>query len=504
MAGDALGDGAAVAPNAFFGGAEHAGFGVGVAENVSKTGVGVGHVCTALRNPAPETRQPPADPVSPELLHAAVAAAKHRAAATGRTIRITISVTRNGKDAPPAEGPQRLVLMTARRTRISRAQARRIALAAQRFGVPPPAKITAGHLRRMIEQLGAVQIDSVNVLVRSHFLPAFSRMGCYDRTLLERVAYKRPRRVFEYWGHEASLLPVHLFPLLRWRMERSRNGEGVWDGVARVGRERGDLLARVRETIAERGPMSASDLEHLRERRSEKRGAGWWSWDDTKRAVEFLFWCGEITPLARRSSFERVYDLTERVIPPDVFAKRVKASEAYAQLVDTAARALGIAVESDLRDYFRLPVAAAKDAIARLVECEQLIPVQVEGWKQQAYLHADARFPRRIETSALISPFDSLVWNRERTKRLFDFHYRIEIYTPSHKRVHGYYVLPYLLDEALVARVDLKADRAGGALMVHAVHYEPGVDRRAAKARLNEDLQKMARWLGLERVKAPR
>jgi len=394
--------------------------------------------------------------------------------------------------------------MTARRSSIGRAQARRIALAAQRFGLPQPPHVNAGHLRRLIEQLGAVQIDSVNVLVRSHFLPAFSRLGAYDRTLLERVAYKRPRRIFEYWGHEASFLPIHLFPLFRWRMERSRNGVGVWNGVARVGRERRDLLARVRETIAEQGPVSASNLQHLRERGSGKRGQGWWSWDDTKRAVEFLFWCGEITPLERRTSFERVYDLTERVIPPETYSKRVDEGQAYAQLVDIAARACGIAVESDLRDYFRLPVDAAKNAIAQLVEGERLIPVRVEGWKQQAYLHADARFARRIETSALISPFDSLVWNRERTNRLFDFQYRIEIYTPSHKRVHGYYVLPYLLDEALVARVDLKADRAGGALTVHAIHYEPGVDRRAARARLNEDLQKMAHWLGLERVKAPR
>jgi uncharacterized protein YcaQ len=362
--------------------------------------------------------------------------------------------------------------------------------------------VSTAHLRRLITQLGAIQIDSVNVLVRSHYLPAFSRLGAYDRALLDRVAYGRPRRVFEYWGHEASLLPVETFPLMRWRMERSRSGPGVWQSVARVGRERPDLVARVRERIAEHGPMSASDFQSSEERRS--RSQGWWGWNDTKRAVEFLFWCGEITPLRRRSSFEREYDVTERVIPREVLEVRLDDKEAYAQLVEIAARACGIAVESDLRDYFRLPVAAAKRAVAQLVERGRLLPVHVDGWKSQAYLHADARLPRNVDASALLSPFDSLVWNRERVKRIFDFHYRIEIYTPSYKRVHGYYVLPYLLDDALVARVDLKSDRRGGVLLVHAVHYEPRVKRAEVRMRLAEDLQKMARWLGLERVRLPR
>ncbi|HKU67931.1 MAG TPA: crosslink repair DNA glycosylase YcaQ family protein, partial [Candidatus Baltobacteraceae bacterium] len=210
------------------------------------------------------------------------------------------------------------------------------------------------------------------------------------------------------------------------------------------------------------------------------------------------------TPLRRRSSFERVYDLTQRVIPRDAFEARVDVEEAYRRLTERAARAHGVAIESDLRDYFRLPLAASRNAVAQLVERGTLLPVRVEGWKQQAYLHAQARVPRRIECTALVSPFDSLVWNRERTKRLFDFHYRIEIYTPSHKRVHGYYVLPYLMDEALVARVDLKADREAGVLLVHAVHYEPRVDRRAVRARLAEDLQNMARWLELDRVRLAR
>lgn len=388
----------------------------------------------------------------------------------------------------------------AARTSVSRAQARRIALAAQRFGLAPPGSVSAARLRRLIAQLGAVQIDSVNVLVRSHYLPAFSRFGAYDRALLERAAYGRPRRVFEYWGHEASFLPMETFPLLRWRMDRARSGLGMWNNVARVGRERRDLVARVRQTFEERGPMSASEFE-TQAVKTRKGAGGWWSWNDTKRAIEYLFWCGELSAVKRRSSFERIYDLAERVIPARIFNTRVAESEAFAQLTDIAARAFGIAVESDLRDYFRMPVAAARAAVEQLVESGRLVPVRVEGWKQQAYLHADARVPRAIEGSALVSPFDSLVWNRERTKRLFDFHYRIEIYTPSHKRVYGYYVLPYLVDEDLVARVDLKADRATGVLLVHAIHYEPGIDRRAVRARLNEDLQAMARWLDLERVK---
>lgn len=390
--------------------------------------------------------------------------------------------------------------MAARRTTLDQRQARRIALAAQGFAAARPERVSAGHLRRLVAKLGAVQIDSVNVLVRSHYLPAFSRLGRYDRALLERVAYGRPRRLFEYWGHEASLLPIENYPLFRWRMERSRTGTGVWGGVARVGREQRALVDRVRATIAESGPMSASDFES---ERPERRGGGWWSWNDTKRAVEYLFWCGEIAALTRRSSFERVYDLAERVIPAAARERPVTEREAFARLVEIAAAAYGIATETDLRDYFRLPVAAARDAIGDLVEQGVLETVNVENWKQTAFLHAGARVPRSIETSALLSPFDSLVWNRGRIRRLFDFHYRIEIYTPAHQRIHGYYVLPYLVDERLAARVDLKADRQGSALLVHAVHYEARVDRRAVRARLHEDLQKMAGWLELERVKLP-
>jgi len=385
--------------------------------------------------------------------------------------------------------------MTKPKETFSITEARRIALAAQMFSARKLQNVTAAHIRRLVNALGAVQIDSVNVLVRSHFLPVYSRLGTYDRALLQKIKYGKTRRLFEYWGHEASLLPVELYPLLRWRMERARRGDGMWRHVAQTAREQRALIRKVRDTIAERGPMSASDFEEPR------TGESWWGWNDTKRAVEYLFWSGEFTARTRRSSFERVYDLTERVLPADVLNARAPSeAEAQRKLTLHAARAFGIATEPDLRDYFRLDTADSQARVAELVEDGRLIPVSVRVWKQKAYLHPDASLPRRIETSALLSPFDSLVWNRTRTHRLFDFHYRIEIYTPAHKRIHGYYVLPYLLNDRLVARVDLKADRSAGTLHVHSVHYEPDADRKAVLARLREDLAELVRWLGLDRV----
>jgi uncharacterized protein YcaQ len=358
--------------------------------------------------------------------------------------------------------------------------------------------VTKAHLRRLLGRLGAIQIDSVNVLVRSQYLPAFSRLGAYDRKLLEEVSYSSPRRVFEYWGHEASLLPIESFPLLRWRMEGARKGTvRVWSHVARVRDEEPKLVARVLQAIARDGPMSASDFE------DERGTGGWWGWSATKSALEFLFWSGEITTLRRRASFERVYDLSERVIPPQFLNSKISPRGAEVRLLDAAASALGIATEADLRDYFRMPLAAARRALDSLVMQGRVFPVNVSGWKQAAYLHAEAAAPRKIEASALLSPFDSLVWNRERTRRLFGFDYRIEIYTPAHRRRHGYYVLPYLLGEALVARVDLKADREAGVLRVHAIHYEPGVRKSHVGSRLKDDLGRMADWLGLERLKLP-
>ncbi|HZZ64199.1 MAG TPA: crosslink repair DNA glycosylase YcaQ family protein [Candidatus Baltobacteraceae bacterium] len=378
---------------------------------------------------------------------------------------------------------------------MSGADARRVALRAQGFSGRTIARPGGAALLRMARNLGAIQIDSVNVLVRAQYLPAFSRFGIYDRNVLDRLAYGRPRRMFEYWGHEASLLPIELYPFFGWRRDVSRKGVGVWQNVARVGLERPDLVRKVRSEIEARGPLAASDFGQ-----GTSTGS-WWGWNDTKRAVEFLYWCGELTPVQRRTSFERVYDLSERVIPYDLLAAKVTAEDSYAHLIERAARAMGVSTESDMRYYFRLPLAAARAAVQRLVESGTLLPVRVEGWKQQAYLHKDARIPRAVEQSALISPFDSLVWNRLRMHRLFDFHYRIEIYTPAHKRIHGYYVLPYLLNEQLVARVDLKADRQHGVLLVQSVHFEPHVSKALVRGRLREDLRTLARWLDLGSVR---
>ncbi|TAM56569.1 winged helix-turn-helix domain-containing protein [bacterium] len=381
---------------------------------------------------------------------------------------------------------------------LSSLEARRIAIAAQGFGTRRSGIVGRAGLLTAIQRLGLVQIDSVNVLVRSHYLPAFSRLGGYERTLLERLAYGRSRKLFEYWAHEASLLPLETYPLLRWRMERARRSIGVYSGVAQLARERPRFIVQVRKALEERGAMSASDFE------GAKGLGGWWGWSDTKRALEYLFWAGEVTAAGRRNSFERVYDVVEHVLPAAILAAPVPAeAEAQRQLLLIAARALGVASESDLRDYFRLDARDAKARVAELVESGALLEAGIEGWRQPAYVDSRRARPRPKERSALLSPFDSLIWNRPRTSRLFGFDYHLEIYTPSHKRVHGYYVLPYLLDDALVARVDLKADRAAKRLLVHAVHFERGVAKDAVTERLALDLEAMAAWLELEAVSLP-
>lgn len=382
---------------------------------------------------------------------------------------------------------------------LSLAAARRTALAAQGFGAPRPATVDRGHLARTVARLGLHQIDSVNVLARAHYLPAFSRLGRYDCGLLDRAAWgrKAERRLFEYWAHEASLLPLALHPLLRWRMARADSGESGWKSMRAFAGERRPeaeaLLARIRAD----GPMAASDFEHGKSR------SGWWEWGATKQALEWLFWAGHITTATRRGSFERVYDLPERVIPQAILALPTpSAGEAQRQLVALAARALGVASAADLRDYFRLGLEENATAIASLVEDGTLLPVAVEGWRQPAFLHAEARHPRSIKGQALLAPFDPLIWNRDRAERLFGFRYRIEIYVPAEKRLHGYYVLPFLMDGALVARVDLKSDRQRGALIARAVHVEPGAPPDT-RERLAAELALMAAWLGLERVEAP-
>ena len=383
--------------------------------------------------------------------------------------------------------------------RLSIAQARRIALAAQGLAAPRPASADRGRLRRAIDRLGLYQIDSVNVLVRAHYLPAFSRLGDYDRSLLDRAAWGRrsERRLFEYWAHEASLLPLAFQPLLRWRMAQADRGEAGWKGLRPFATEQRPRAEVILDRIRAEGPLAGSDFAE------GKGGGGWWGWSEVKQALEWLFWAGHLTTATRRNSFERVYDLAERVIPAEVLALPTPPeAEAKRSLIGHAARALGIAGESDLRDYFRLDSASAATAVRELVEEGVLIPAAVEGWIRPAYLHRDAARPRRVSGRALLAPFDPLVWERARTERLFGFRYRIEIYTPAAQRTHGYYVLPFLLDDRLVARVDLKADRQAKRLRVRSLHLEADAPDHAREA-LTEELRLMAEWLGLEADRAP-
>jgi len=376
-------------------------------------------------------------------------------------------------------------------------EARRIALAAQGFAAPRPDRaIGKRDLTRLIERLGVVQIDSVNVVSRTHYLPAFSRLGAYPRELLEEIAWGRKRPLFEYWAHEASLLPLSSQPLFRWRMEDAQNGVGTWKGIAKFLRERREFLDRVLDDIAVRGPLSASDLEM-----GHKGQGGWWGWSEAKKAVECLFWAGELTAATRRGTFERVYGLPDKVLPKAIVETPTPSrADAQRELYRIAARAMGVATARDLRDYFRMPVEGAKDRIAELVEAGQLLPVRVKGWDAQAYLDPAARRPRRIEHDALLSPFDNLIWFRERTERMFGVKIRLEIYTPAEKRTHGYYVLPFLEGEALTARVDLKADRKAGVLIAQSAHAEPWASDETP-VKLAAELKRMAGWLGLETVR---
>lgn len=345
-----------------------------------------------------------------------------------------------------------------------------------------------------MRQLGVIQIDSVNVVTRTHYLPLYSRLGAYPRDWLEAEAWGGKPTLFEYWGHEASLMPLETQPLLRWRMARAEAGEGTWSGVARFGRERRDYIDGVLAEIERRGPVTGADFAE------GPRGApGWWSWSDGKRALEWLFWAGRITTRTRRG-FERVYDLTERTLPRAVIESPTPSEpEAQRALMRIAARAMGVATEGDLRDYFRLSLADARARLGELVDAGELIPVTVAGWGRPAFLDPRARKPRRVAHTALLSPFDNLIWRRERTERLFGVRVRLEIYTPAHKRQHGYYVLPFLQDEAITARVDLKADRKAGVLRVQAAWREPDADSATTES-LAGELRRMAAWLGLSDV----
>lgn len=379
--------------------------------------------------------------------------------------------------------------------RLSVASARAIALAAQGFDRPRPDQVTRAHVARAISRLGLLQIDAVNVLARAHYLPLFSRLGPYPPALLDGLWHGRERKLFEYWAHEASILPLASQPNFRWRMEAAQRGEGIYKSLAQFGREKKAYLAETLAELRDRGPLSASELSKAGARRGP-----WWGWSEGKRALEYLFWTGAVTSAERRG-FERVYDLTERALPAATLAAATpKRADAQRELLLQSAQALGVATAGDLRDYFRLPTEDVRARLPDLVEAGALEPVTVEGWTQTAFLSSGARLPRRIDAAALVAPFDPSIWERQRTERLFGFSYRIEIYTPKPKRVFGYYVLPFLMGDRLVARLDLKADRAAKRLLVQAAHVEEGQSPGGVAERLAPELAAMARWLALDEV----
>ena len=367
-------------------------------------------------------------------------------------------------------------------------EARRIALAAQGLAEPrPPGRVDRRHLRRVVDRTGVIQVDSVNVLVRSQELPLFARLGPHRRSLLDDAI--RAGELFEYWVHEASLVPTAHHHLHRWRMDEPF----PWPGFRRRVAEMGPYVEEVLRRVAEEGPLVAGDVEA-----GTNRG-GWWDHGDGKTALAALFHQGRITARRRPRDFARVYDLPERVLPAEVLARPTPTThDAHKELLVLAARHHGVATARDLADYHRIGAARAKAPLAELVEEGRLVPVSVEGWDRPALLHPEARRPRRVAARALLSPFDPVVWTRDRALRLFGFHYRIEIYTPAAKRVHGYYVLPFLLGDRLVGRVDLKADRAAGALRVQSAWIEPGEDPGEVAPALRDELRLMVGWLGLD------
>ena len=389
------------------------------------------------------------------------------------------------------------------------AQARRIALAAQGFTAPRPAPgtVTTRHLQSVVDRIGVVQIDSVNVLTRSHYLPFFSRLGPYDRTALDRMRDQAPRRLVEYWAHEAALVSPATWPLFAGRMRAAE--AQAWGGMRRVRDEHPGLVEAVLDEVDRRGPLTSRQVEaalaHDVPRAREQWG---WNWSAVKRALEWLFWSGQIASAGRSTQFERRYAALARVAPPAhraAWAGREQdrtEAEAIVELVRIAARAMGIATEASLADYFRLTRAQAGSAIEDLLREGRLQEVAVAGWRETAYLDSRARIPRTVHVAALVSPFDSLVWHRPRTEALFGVRFRLEIYTPAPQRVHGYYVLPFVYGDTIVARVDLKADRSAGVLRVPQLSWEPEAPPDAAQA-LERELASLAAWLGLGEVAEP-
>jgi uncharacterized protein YcaQ len=372
---------------------------------------------------------------------------------------------------------------------LSRAQARRIALVAQGFRDPRHTVPTMRTFNRTLSRTGVLQVDSVNVLQRAHYMPLFSRMGAYDTELLRRAAERRPRRIVEYWAHVQAFMPVDLWPVMRHRMDAFRERRGKWWGGVSD-----ELAATVLAEVTARGPVTARDLDDGRPRPKDNWG---WNWSDARKALDYLYMCGDVAIAGRNTQFEVRYDVPERVLPASVLAMPTPAvDEAQRELVRRAAVSHGVGTAACLADYYRLGVKEAQGAIDDLVEDGELLPVSVEGWRRPAYLHRDAALPRTVRARALLSPFDPLVWERDRTEHLFGFRYRIEIYVPAAKRVHGYYVLPFLLGDRIVGRVDLKADRKTGVLRVLGSYAEPGAPDETPDE-LAAELVDLAGWLDL-------
>jgi uncharacterized protein len=398
---------------------------------------------------------------------------------------------------PPSTTPSNSVSKA--QARLSKAQARRVALAAQGFLDPPHRPPTMRTLSRTLGRTGVLQVDSVNVLQRAHYMPLYSRMGPYDVDLVRRASETSPRRMVEYWAHVQALMPVDLWPVMRHRMARYRDGRHKWWGTTVTQELTDNLLAE----ITDRGASTARDLDDGLPRKKDHWG---WNWSSTRRALDYMFMVGDVAIAGRNSQFEIRYDLPERVIPREhLEAPAPSEHDAVKELVRRAARSHGVATLRDLADYYRLRAipgqsqTGAAPIVAELVEEGELVPVAVEGVRRPAYLHRDARLPRRIGARTLLSPFDPVVWERERTESLFDFFYRIEIYTPVEKRIHGYYVLPFLLGDRIVGRVDLKADRKAGLLLAKGVYAEPDAPAETAE-QLAEELGRLAGWLGLHTV----
>jgi uncharacterized protein YcaQ len=380
--------------------------------------------------------------------------------------------------------------MTQRLDSLSIADARALALAAQGFDTArPKTKATQRHVDALISRLGVIQIDSVNVLVRSQELPLFSRLGNHNRNAIPKATEQQ--KLFEYWGHEAAHLPVEIHPLFRWKMEAARLGKAKHWGLTSFYDDNKAFVKRMLKHVEKNGPTTSRELST----RTEKKGT-WWDWDEAKVALEYLFLTGQLMSRGRGTDFARIYDTPERVLPGDVLnAPTPSEHDARKQLLVRSAIAQGVATASDLADYYRQKPTTVKPLITELVEEGELRTVAVDGWTEKAFIHRAAKLPKQLHATALLSPFDSLVWCRPRNERLFDFHYRIEIYTPKEKRKFGYYVLPFMMNGEMVGRVDLKADRANSKLLVHSVHTEKGIKRSTINDALNNELRTMASWL---------